>query len=120
VEPIGKNFHPDFKPELNPKEMLELGVFDGHYMETPAWKEFPKEWLKNVKLSPRHKEKEFNFFKVSASKPLWYWREKGWIHKDDPYGWFQWYCRYHMGRRGPEEDERQIKRWKAMKRHIAQ
>lgn len=118
-EPEGKSFHPDFKPDLTPKQMLSMGVFGGKYM-TDCQKEFPKEWFKNAKLSPKFHNKELNYFKVDASKPLSYWRMKGWIHPIDPRGWFQWYCRYYMGRRFPEEDQRQIKRWKAMTRHIAQ
>lgn len=117
TEPIGKNFHPDFKPELTPKEMLELGVFGGKYM-TDCQNEFPKDWFKKAKLSPLRKDISLNYFKVDASLPLSYWRKKGWIYEEDPRGWFQWYCRYYMGRRIPKEDERQIKRWKAMKRHI--
>lgn len=119
VEKAGKNYHPEFKPQLSPKEMLELGVFGGLYFgETTL--EFPKEWWKNAKLSPDGKEhKELNCFKVLASQPLSVWQAKGWIHIDDPRGWFQWYCRYYMGRRH-EDDERQIKRWKAVRRHIAQ
>ena len=119
TEPIGKNFHPEFKPELTPKEMLELGVFDGKYM-TDCGEEFPEDWYKNAKLSPERPNPKLNFFKIHASKSLKYWREKGWIYDEDPRGWFQWYCRYYMGRRIPEEDERQIKRWKAFKRHIGQ
>ena len=119
TQPIGKNFDPDFKPELTPKEMLELGVFDGKYM-TDCGEEFPEDWYKNAKLSPERPNPELNFFKIHASKSLKYWKEKGWIYYEDPRGWFQWYCRYYMGRRIPEEDERQIKRWKAFKRHIGQ
>ena len=118
VEPVGKTFDPEFKPELTPKEMLELGVFGGKYM-TDCKNEFPKEWFKNAKLSPLKKDVLINYFKVDASMPLSYWRKKGWIYKDDPRGWFQWYCRYYMGRRIPPEDERQIKRWKAIQRHIS-
>lgn len=119
TEPEGKNFDPEFKPQLTPKEMLELGVFGGLYFgDRPS--EFPKAWFKNAKLSPDGKQhKELNYYGVNASQPLSIWKAKGWIHKDDPRGWFQWYCRYYLGRRHPD-DERQIKRWKAIVRHIAQ
>lgn len=118
TEPEGKNFHTDFVPELTPKEMLELGVFGGKYM-TDTKKEFPESWFKNAKLSPHGQDCKKNFFSVCASQPLSVWQQKGWIHKDDPRGWFQWYCRYYMGRRH-EDDERQIRRWRAFKRHQAQ
>lgn len=118
TEPMGKNFHSDFLPELTPKEMLEIGVFGGKYM-TDCRDEFPADWFANAKLSLARREPSLNFFGVNASKSLAYWREKGWIHPEDPRGWFQWYCRYYMGRRC-SDDERQIKRWRAMKRHVAQ
>jgi hypothetical protein len=118
-EPPGRNFDPKFKPELTPKEMLGLGVFGGKYM-TDCRKEFPKSWFVDAKLSPEGRDKALNFFGVDASQPLSEWRRKGWIYKDDPRGWFQWYCRYYMGRRIAGEDERQVKRWKAIRRHVAQ
>ncbi len=118
TEPIGKNFHPDFKPELTPKQMLELGVFGGKYM-TDCQKEFPKSWFTKAKLSSKKHDPKLNYFGVNASMPLSYWVKKDWIYHEDPRGWFQWYCRYYMGRRCPD-DERQIKRWKAMHRHIGQ
>lgn len=118
TEPIGKNFHEDFKPELTPKQMLSLGIFGGKYM-TDCKNEFPKDWFNNVKLSPNFHNPKLNYFKINASKSLKYWVEKGWIYHEDPRGWFQWYCRYYMGRRCLD-DIRQIKRWKAMKRHITQ
>ena len=118
TEPIGRTFHPEFKPELTPKEMLELGIFGGKYM-TDCRKEFPKSWFVKAKLSPECRDHRQNFFGVNASQPLSYWIEKGWIYHEDPRGWFQWYCRYYMGRRCPD-DLRQIKRWKAMQRHVAQ
>jgi hypothetical protein len=118
TEPMGENFDQDFKPELSPKEMLEMGVFGGKYM-TDCTNEFPKDWFENAKLSPKKKNPEINYYGIDASKSLEYWRKKGWIHPNDPRGWFQWYCRYYMGRR-ILDDERQIKRWKAMTRHIAQ
>lgn len=118
TKPIGHCFHRDFRPDLTPKQMLELGVFGGRYM-TDCRQEFPASWFKNAKLSPGRARPELNHFGVGASKSLSYWMAKGWIHPQDPRGWFQWYCRYYMGRRS-EDDERQIKRWKAMQRHIAQ
>lgn len=119
VEPKGKNFDFEFKPEITPKKMLEMGVFGGKYM-TDCKEEFPKDWFLNDKLCHEFHNPKLNFFGINASKPLSYWRKKGWIHPVDPRGWFQWYCRYYMGRRIEEEDQRQIKRWKAMKRHISQ
>jgi len=120
TESVGKNFHPDFKPELTPKEMLELGVFGGVYFGDKS-AEFPKNWFTKAKLSPDHKQyKELNYFNILASQSLKVWQEKGWIHVCDPRGWFQWYCRYYLGRRIPDEDKWQIKRWKSMKRHIVQ
>ena len=118
TEPPGENFDPEFKPELTPARMLEMGVFGGKYM-TDCQDEFPAEWFENAKLSPERRNNELNFFGIDASKPLSYWIEKGWIWGDDPRGWFQWYCRYYMGRRC-QDDARQIARWKAMTRHIAQ
>lgn len=116
--PAGRNFDPVFKPELTPAEMLALGIFGGLYM-TDCRKEFPKSWFTRAKLSPGKRDNSLNYFGVDASQPLAEWKRKGWLHKDDPRGWFQWYCRYYMGRRS-EDDERQIGRWKAIKRHAAQ
>jgi hypothetical protein len=117
--PIGGDFDPEFEPELTPPEMLRLGVFCGKYM-TDTRDEFPAGWFKSAKLSPQRRDCSLNFFGVDASQPLSVWRDKGWIHPDDPRGWFQWYCRYYLGRRLPEEDRRQIKRWKAIRRHVRQ
>ena len=119
VAPPGKSFDPSFTPDLTPKQMLELGVFGGKYM-TDCRAEFPASWFGRARLSPDWRNPRLNFFGVDASQPLAEWRRKGWLHEDDPRGWFQWYCRYYMGRRMPAEDARQIGRWKAMKRHIAQ
>ena len=118
TEPVGRNFHPEFKPELTPREMLELGVFGGKYM-TDCTDEFAASWFRRAKLCHERHDPKLNYFRVNASKPLSYWKKKGWIYHEDPRGWFQWYCRYYMGRRCPD-DERQIKRWRAMRRHIAQ
>lgn len=117
TEPQGKGFHPDFRPELTPKQMLELGIFGGKYM-TDCGEEF-QGWLDKAKLCPERHDPKLNLFGINASQPLSVWRAKGWIHREDPRGWFQWYCRYHMGRRGPD-DARQIRRWKAIQRHISQ
>jgi hypothetical protein len=117
--PAGRNFDPEFMPQLTPKEMLHLGVFGGKYM-TDTRDEFPKSWFEGAKLSPGGGDPRLNYFGVDASQPLSVWRAKGWIHPDDPRGWFQWYCRYHLGRRLPDEDRRQIKRWRAMRRHVQQ
>jgi hypothetical protein len=117
--PMGKDFAPDFKPELTPKQMLALGVFGGKYM-TDCRKEFPADWFRRARLSPKGADPKLNFFGVAASQPLSVWRAEGWIWEHDPRGWFQWYCRYFMGRRVADEDRRQIARWKQIRRHIRQ
>ena len=117
--PQGRNFDPEFKPELTPAQMLQLGIFCGKYM-TDGKNEFPKSWFTRAKLAKDKRDCRLNYFGTDASQPLSEWQRKGWLHPDDPRGWFQWYCRYYLGRRTPEEDARQIKRWKAMRRHVRQ
>jgi len=117
-EPMGQNFAADFQPDLTPAQMLQMGVFGGKYM-TDCRDEFPADWYARAKRSPQRSDPELNFFGVPASKPLSYWQGKGWIHPDDPRGWFQWYCRYYLGRRH-EDDHRQVQRWRNMRRHISQ
>lgn len=115
----GQDFDPEFRPQLTPAEMLHLGVFGGKYLRD-CRAEFPASWFKGAKLAAGdHADKALNYFGVDASKPLSYWKKKGWIHPDDPRGWFQWYCRYYMGRR-MDDDARQVRRWKAFTRHVRQ
>ena len=111
-----KNFYKIFKPDLTPKKMLELGVFGGSYF-TSKTKEYPKSWFKNAKLSKKFNV-NLNRFKVKSGLSRKEWLEKGWIFKEDPLGWFQWYCRFSNGRRIPEIDQIQIKRWKNFRRHV--
>ena len=118
-EAEGANFAADFKPELTPKEMLELGVFEGHYLND-CREEFPASWFENAKLSPLHPDVNCNCFKIKSRLSLSEWQKRGWIYPPDVRGWFQWYCRYYMGRRIPAVDAVQIKRWRAFKRHKAQ
>lgn len=118
TEPVGRNFDSEFQPDLNPKQMLSMGIFGGKYL-SDCQKEFPASWFKTAKISAKH-DPEINFYKIDASQSLSEWRRKGWINPADPRGWFQWYCRYYLGRRWPAEDSRQIKRWKAIARHIGQ
>ena len=118
TEPVVQNFQRGFYPELTPKELLELGVFGGKYM-TDCTEEFPSDWFDNALLCSERHDPKLNYFGVNASQPLEVWRRKDWIYEEDPRGWFQWYCRYSMGRRC-KDDERQIKRWRAIGRHTDQ
>jgi hypothetical protein len=118
TKPMGREFRPGFAPELTPKQVLGLGVFGGKYM-TDCRDEFPASWFNRAKVSEERHRASLNYFGVDASQPLEVWRRKGWIHPDDPRGWFQWYCRYYSGRRH-DDDLRQIKRWRAVRRHVAQ
>lgn len=116
--PVGEGFADGFQPFYTPKEMLELGVFEGKYLND-CQGEFPSDWFAKAKISDIP-DVELNYFGVKSRQPLSIWREKGWIYGPDPRGWFQWYCRYFMGRRLPEIDEIQIKRWRGFARHSAQ
>lgn len=117
TEPVGRNFDPAFTPQLSPKQMLQLGVFGGKYM-TDCRDEFPATWFTRAKLSAGRRDARLNYFGVNASQSLATWRRKGWIRPQDPRGWFQWYCRYYMGRRS-RDDARQVRRWRAIARHVA-
>jgi len=111
------DFYKLFKPQLTPKKMLELGVFGGAYFGLNI-KEYPKSWFINVKISKNFDVSQ-NRFKVKSGLSKKEWQEKGWIFKQDPLGWFQWYCRFSNGRRIPHIDKIQIKRWKNFRRHVA-
>ena len=117
TEPVGKHFDPSFTPDLTPKQMLALGVFGGKYM-ADCRDEFPKPWFTRAMLCTDRHDPTLNYFRVNASQSLAVWRRKEWIHAQDPRGWFQWYCRYYMGRR-TADDARQIRRWRAISRHVA-
>jgi len=105
TEPVGRHFAPEFRPQLTRKQMLQLGR-----------REFPASWFVRARLSPARRDARLNYFGVNASQSLAVWRRNGWIRPQDPRGWFQWYCRYYMGRR-TADDARQIRRWRAMARH---
>lgn len=119
VARIGQDFAPDFTPQLTPKEILEFGVFEGHYM-TDCQAEFPPDWFENAQLSPEKPDIQKNYFKVKSRMSLQEWQARGWIIGPDSRGWFQWYCRYYMGCRLPEVDAKQIARWRAFRRHLSQ
>ena len=112
-----KEFYKLFKPQLTPKKMLELGVFGGAYFSDGSIKEFPKSWFEKAKISKTFNV-DLNRFKIESGLSRKEWIDKGWIFKEDPLGWFQWYCRFTNGRRIPHIDEIQIKRWKNFRRHV--
>ena len=107
-----------FHPNLSPKEIIRMGSFGGIYFNSSNnikidYREFPSDWFngvpENFYLSDQY-NKNVNFFKIKSGQDQDEWENKGWIHPQDPRGWFQWYCRYYLGRR-TKDDERQIKRW---------
>jgi hypothetical protein len=116
--PVGEECSNEFQPFYSPQQMLEMGVFEGKYCNDCV-NELPKEWFRNAKVSETP-EPALNYFGIKSRQPLHVWRQKGWIYGPDPRGWFQWYCRYYLGRRLPEIDHIQIKRWKAFARHAGQ
>lgn len=116
--PTGKQFADGFEPHFTPKEMLAKGVFEGKYCND-CTSEFPASWFDGAKIGEQA-DVENNYFGVKSRQPLSVWQQKGWIYGPDPRGWFQWYCRYYLGRRLPEIDAKQIKRWRGFKRHAGQ
>lgn len=116
--PCGRSFDVGFEPFLTPQEMLEMGVFEGKYLND-CTDEFPAEWFAEAKLSETP-DPSLNYFGIKSRQPLSVWQEKGWIYGPDPRGWFQWYCRYYLGRRLPDIDATQVKRWRSFARHAGQ
>lgn len=114
----GENFDPAFAPFFTPQTMLEMGVFEGKYLND-CTNEFPAHWYKNAKIGDIP-DISLNYFATQSRQPLSVWRQKGWIYGPDPRGWFQWYARYYLGRRLPEIDRLQIKRWRGFARHAGQ
>ena len=114
----GEDFASNFRPFFSPQQMLEMGVFEGKYCND-CTNEFPSRWFENAKTSDTPNP-EINYFGVKSRQPLKHWRQKGWIFGPDPRGWFQWYCRYYLGRRLLETDAIQIKRWRGFSRHAGQ
>ena len=115
TEPAGRNFDPRFTPELTPRQMLRLGVFGGKYM-TDCRREFPAAWFEQAKLCAARHDPRLNCCGSHPVQSRAGWMATNWRRPQDPRGWFQWYCRYYMGRRGPD-DARQIARWRAIARH---
>jgi hypothetical protein len=114
----GTGFADGFTPALSPKEMLQMGVFEGKYCND-CRPELPDDWFARARIADRP-DPALNYFGIKSRQPLSVWREKGWIIGPDPRGWFQWYCRYWLGRRLPEVDAIQIRRWRNFARHAAQ
>ena len=113
-----RGFEKGFNPYFTPKQILDHGAFEGKYLND-CKNEFPKSWFRSGKFS-LSADPSVNYFNCKSRQSLQEWRRKKWIFKEDPRGWFQWYCRYYMGRRVPEMDMIQIKRWKAFVRHAGQ
>ena len=117
-----------FEPNLTPKQVIQMGSFGGIYFNPTNncinidHKEFPSEWFQGLEkkyYASNKYHKEINFFKVKSGSNQLEWEKRGWVRRQDPRGWFQWYCRYFMGRRINKIDDFQIKRWRAFgPRHI--
>ena len=119
----------DFSPNLSPKEMFEMGSFGGTYWRPIKskfykttlrnyHKKYPSKWWENVPVEHMtktmdHYDTSINKYKKRVGTSLQFWESKGWIDKQDPYGWVQWYCEFFMGRRS-KDDDRQIERWKKL------
>lgn len=110
-----------FKPSFTPTQMLSLGVFDGNYFGRDPTKlpYFKNQTHRRLVSDFKTVDPSLNAFGVHSGLSLEQWMKAGWIHPEDPFGWFEWYCKYHKGRR-MDDDERQIRRWAAYSRHSQQ
>ncbi|MCH1444629.1 MAG: hypothetical protein L7U31_04350, partial [Flavobacteriaceae bacterium] len=83
-----------FKPMLSPKEMLQKGIFGGTYFNKLVdYRVFPKDWFLDLDQSyflSKNYNKKINYFNIKSGQSQEEWEAKGWIHKDDPRGWFEW------------------------------
>ena len=109
-----------FYPILTPREVIEEGAFGGCYFGLPIEEYTTFEYNKlfdynfdgldkSLYLGETYKPR-MNKFGIRSGMDYEYWKEMNWMHERDPYGWFEWYCKYSMGIRG-EDDDRQIRRW---------
>lgn len=119
--------HPDFTPNLTPRQIFKRGSFGGTYWRKinsrvtgrthkNAHKKYPASWWKSIPdehmtLPWDEYDKSVNKYKVKVGTTLEFWEDSDWIVKSHPYGWVQWYCDFYMGKR-TADDERQIDRWK--------
>jgi hypothetical protein len=125
--PAGRAFAPGFRPGVTPARMLRMGVFEGRYLNDCVG-ELPREWFEGAlragRLRPGGADPAANHFGVKSRLSLREWRRRGWVPAApgdrDVRGWFQWYCRYWLGRRQPAVDAVQVARWRAFARHAAQ
>lgn len=124
----GKDFDCGFEPELTPAQILRYGAFEGKYCsDIASRREFPREWFAAADRKGKLlavADPGINLFGVKSRQPWSVWRSKGWLPVSaddvDVRGWFQWYMRYWLGRRVPEIDAVQIRRWKSFARHRGQ
>jgi hypothetical protein len=111
---------PEFTPNLTPKEVLQMGSFGGTYFrsiyssitkhtyKSDQWQEFPDDWFVGLNIAKQVTSSVYNVnvntYKVPCGGDLKMWEESGWITEIDPYGWFQWYCRFYLGRRCTDDN----------------
>lgn len=113
-----------FGPSYTPKEMLELGIFEGKYINAiKGSPKLPDDWFDLPKVLGKDDEPDpsINFYGVKSRQSLSEWQKKGWTTGLSPFGWFEWYCKFYLGRRDTKEDILQINRWRSfVARHNAQ